>query len=209
MNHDEVLLDLDAYLDGELDEARARELAAHVESCEACRRELDELRRARSMVSSLGRASAPGDLVPKVQRTIEARSMGRFYSGRASQTRIPYETIAVVILLLLVSIMALALMDGARDFKAPTPAICPDPRERRPGRLVVRVPPSRPWAEVERRATQEAMRLGLAPPVKGPGCLLVRTPGGQAEAFLEGVDQGLARVVTTAGAEEVLLVSTD
>ncbi len=41
----DVGAELDAYLDGELEEARAREVAAHLEACPACADALAERRR--------------------------------------------------------------------------------------------------------------------------------------------------------------------
>lgn len=45
-------------LGGELDEARARDVRQHVDACPACRREVDELRRAADMLRGLDTVDA-------------------------------------------------------------------------------------------------------------------------------------------------------
>lgn len=41
-----------AYFDGELDSSAARQVEAHLETCETCRRELDDLRRIREFIAA-------------------------------------------------------------------------------------------------------------------------------------------------------------
>jgi anti-sigma factor RsiW len=41
-----------AYFDGELDESARRQVEAHIEACESCRRELDDLRRLREFIAA-------------------------------------------------------------------------------------------------------------------------------------------------------------
>ncbi len=54
---------LSAYLDGELDAARAESVAAHLAECSGCRDELLQLDRARTAIRALPRLEVPGSLV--------------------------------------------------------------------------------------------------------------------------------------------------
>jgi anti-sigma factor RsiW len=71
---------LGAYLDGALDEGTARSTAAHVATCGVCRREVDELRRLRSLLQgNLGTVTDPDwtGFWPGVVRGIDAAKADR------------------------------------------------------------------------------------------------------------------------------------
>jgi anti-sigma factor RsiW len=55
-------------MDGELSPARAAELQRHLGACEACRRELAQLKQTASLVGSLAEVPVPPDLRARVQR---------------------------------------------------------------------------------------------------------------------------------------------
>lgn len=58
--HEELRLQLNAYLDGELHGRNLKEMQAHLDTCEACRTELDELRN----LSALLQASPEAETIP-------------------------------------------------------------------------------------------------------------------------------------------------
>jgi anti-sigma factor RsiW len=69
-HYGEELQDL---LDGRLAEPRRSEIAAHVEACERCRRELDALRWIKTeMPRQLGDAESPPELMARVRASLEA-----------------------------------------------------------------------------------------------------------------------------------------
>ena len=61
--HAELNDELNAYLDGQLDSARAAQVAEHVAACAVCARELDTLRLTREAVRELPRLRAPRTFV--------------------------------------------------------------------------------------------------------------------------------------------------
>jgi hypothetical protein len=61
---------LSAYLDGAITGRQMHSLSQHLQSCDACGGEYDSLRRAQSLLSSLGRAKAPEDLSLKLRLAI-------------------------------------------------------------------------------------------------------------------------------------------
>ncbi len=75
--------ELDAYLDGELEEERAAEVAGHVEECAACREALDERRGVALAVKRLPGVKAPAEFVDKFRAAREAGPpMARFDAPR-------------------------------------------------------------------------------------------------------------------------------
>lgn len=82
--HEEAAGLLDALHDGELDEAEAARVRAHLASCERCRK-LEALLGGglREAVSSLPADTQAEQVLPGVQRKIRLRSRGRFYGERA------------------------------------------------------------------------------------------------------------------------------
>jgi len=63
-----------AYLDGELDDARAQSLYAHLQDCPDCRKRLDILRRSYAALESIEPVEVPGDFAKRVR----AHTTGRF-----------------------------------------------------------------------------------------------------------------------------------
>jgi anti-sigma factor RsiW len=62
MNHDAARVQLEAYLDGELDRATVDELESHLATCTTCRAELASLEELRGALRALPKHRAPGDL---------------------------------------------------------------------------------------------------------------------------------------------------
>ncbi len=72
MAGDGVREKLSAWLDGELSTAERGEVAAHLEVCEECRRELDQLQRLDAALGSL-EAAAPPRLAARVLERVQPR----------------------------------------------------------------------------------------------------------------------------------------
>lgn len=78
--HEEALGLLDALHDGELDEAEAARVRAHVAGCARCQRLESVLGGGlREAVTSLAPETQAASVLPGVQRKLRARSKGRFY----------------------------------------------------------------------------------------------------------------------------------
>ena len=103
-SHEAFEADFDDYNDRTLPEARAREVAAHLASCDRCKAEYARFRGTIGALSGLHKMAAPPDLRDQVADTIHRRSAGRFFGRRAFGERIPFELLAVVALLLMAAI---------------------------------------------------------------------------------------------------------
>ena len=102
-----VVEDLSDLLDGSLPPARAKEIEAHLEGCEACRIERDAIAGAMAATRALRRQRAPRDLDERVAQVIHRRSAGRFFGQKAFGDRVPYEWLAVAALLLALGVVLL------------------------------------------------------------------------------------------------------
>jgi anti-sigma factor RsiW len=104
--HEEALGLLDALHDGELDEAEAAQVRAHVAGCERCQR-LEAVLGVggiRDAVTSLPPETQTESVLPGVQRKLRMRSRGRFY-GKPAKTPSPWPLLvgSVLVLALLVA----------------------------------------------------------------------------------------------------------
>ena len=83
---------LNAYLDGELGEFETRQVAAHVESCQSCRHELEAYRGTRDIIRRFGPAPSPPHLAESIRIVMEKERLiprrGRI-SSTISQARFP------------------------------------------------------------------------------------------------------------------------
>lgn len=83
---------LNAYLDGELGEFETRQVAAHVESCQSCRHELDAYRGTRDIMRRFGPTASPPHLAESIRIVMEKERLiprrGRI-SSTISQVRFP------------------------------------------------------------------------------------------------------------------------
>ncbi len=102
--HEEALGLLDALHDGELDEAEAAQVRAHVADCERCQKLEAVLGGGgiRDAVTSLPPETMPESVLPGVQRKLRMRSRGRFY-GEPKKAPSPWP-------LLIGSVLVLALL---------------------------------------------------------------------------------------------------
>lgn len=83
---------LNAYLDGELGEFETRQVAAHVESCQSCRHELEAYRGTRDIMRQFGPAPSPPHMAESIRIVMEKERLiprrGRI-SSTISQARFP------------------------------------------------------------------------------------------------------------------------
>ena len=73
-NCEEILMAAMAVFDGEESEISTEEISAHLESCEACRRETESLQRVSGLLQGQQRRVSKVDLWSAVQPQIEART---------------------------------------------------------------------------------------------------------------------------------------
>lgn len=71
MRCEKVLLQINEYIDGELNEFDSRRIEAHLDSCSACSGELKKYRRTKELVAFFGTVSAPAGLLDAIHLGIE------------------------------------------------------------------------------------------------------------------------------------------
>ena len=75
--------ELDALLDGQLDESARAEVEAHLAACDECRRALDALRWTKQFAATRFAApDAPADLQAKIQRSLHAETIAESHPPR-------------------------------------------------------------------------------------------------------------------------------
>ncbi len=105
MEHREAEELLSALLDGELPEDQRRAVEAHLAECEVCRRNLESLRRTMDLVSGLPPRPAPSHFAEAVRRNLRRTSRRRRWNAaRRLEEKVPYETMAILMLLVLLAI---------------------------------------------------------------------------------------------------------
>jgi hypothetical protein len=92
------------YYEGTLSAERKAALEAHLEKDAECREDYERFREAMSALSGLKKTRAPREMSERVAETIYRRSAGRFFGRKAFGDRVPYELLAGVGLLLLVTL---------------------------------------------------------------------------------------------------------
>lgn len=199
MTHAEVAEELSAYLDGELEPDRAASVDAHLTSCEECSALLEELRATHDALASLGGLSAPDDFVASVQRTIEARSRGRFFRPPSGLDRLPYEAVAVTMVVMLAAFLVMAL--GQPTLRFSTPSVVGagadggvegswgDPRG---ASYRLRFAPTVDAGNALKVIAQVALAAELRPPAREEGLLIYRVPPPQLRPFLEQLSSRVA-----------------
>lgn len=88
---------LSAFLDGELKEDEYRRIASHLESCDSCSHDCEELRRLRELLSHLGTVQSPPYLWERVERKISSQERTNLWE-RLSH-RLVYAPVGVAILI--------------------------------------------------------------------------------------------------------------
>lgn len=114
MDHDSVKELLSDYLEGELPDEQRDEVKAHLDGCADCRAELEALERTLSSLSGLRPLPPPPDFGRKVQQRIRRRSRGRFFSPETVLTRVPWEWISFVIIMLMLVMYYLVVQEQGK-----------------------------------------------------------------------------------------------
>ena len=113
------------------DDERDR-VAAHLEQCPGCRAAYDDFKSAVTALSGLHKMNAPPEFETQVEQTIHRRSAGRFFGRKAFGDRVPFELIAVVVLVLGLIIFAMLRSSPTGSLQVPgdrdsqEPEITPD-----------------------------------------------------------------------------------
>jgi hypothetical protein len=88
------------YYEGSLAPEKAAEIEALIAGDEKYKKAYADFETTMEMLSGMHKMSAPMDFDKKVEGTIHRRSGGRFFGKRAFGERIPYELLAIVVMLL-------------------------------------------------------------------------------------------------------------
>ncbi len=89
---------LSAHLDGELAPAERRRVAEHLEDCDRCREELDELASARSAVRSLPMVEAPASVLGLPDEVVVPLPRRRsFWAGAAAAAAAVFIVVASIL----------------------------------------------------------------------------------------------------------------
>jgi anti-sigma factor RsiW len=128
LSHEEALGLLDALHEGELDEAEAARVRAHVETCERCKKLEAVLGGGlREAVTSLPPETTPESVLPGVQRKLRMRSRGRFY-GEPRKAPSPWPLLigsVLVLGILIVSYVIIGQIAGPSAPPRPSPSTTP------------------------------------------------------------------------------------
>lgn len=109
------------YYEGTLDAQSKVALEARLSEDPDYQSAYQEFEKTMQMLSGLHKMSAPADFDKKVEETIHRRSGGRFFGRRAFGDRIPFEALAIVVMILAVSVYWLGRSSGTGGHKFPTP----------------------------------------------------------------------------------------
>ncbi|MCP4449307.1 MAG: hypothetical protein GY811_28835 [Myxococcales bacterium] len=88
------------YYEGNLAPKEAAELEALLASDEKARQDFADFEKTMEMLSGMHKMSAPMDFDKRVEDTIRRRSGGRFFGKRAFGERIPYEALAILVMII-------------------------------------------------------------------------------------------------------------
>lgn len=103
-----------AYLEGDLSEDERREFRDELAADDELRRDFEQFEEIMGGMQSLPIEFAPPDFVERVEGRIRSRSKGRFFADSFLYTaRIPYEAIAVVMIIVMAA--AWLLMEAPKD----------------------------------------------------------------------------------------------
>lgn len=118
--HTTVTDHLSEYVDGELPPAERTAFESHLQSCAACRKELDQFRETIGKLSQL-KQKAPPAFLPRIQRQIHERSRGRFFGRRWMLFgRIPFEWVSLVMIIAML-VYYIATLQSAPTTVTPGP----------------------------------------------------------------------------------------
>lgn len=88
------------YYEGSLDATKKAEVDARMAADSSFAASYREFVKTMDMLSGMHKMSAPLDFDKRVEDTIHRRSGGRFFGRRAFGQRIPYELLAIIVMLL-------------------------------------------------------------------------------------------------------------
>lgn len=96
--HARVEESFSAYVEGELPPERKASVDDHLRTCIQCRTHLERFRRTMGSLAALKR-KAPETFLPDIQKQINTRSRGRFFSRRwLLFGRIPFEWVSLAMI---------------------------------------------------------------------------------------------------------------
>lgn len=133
VEHTRVRELLSEYLEGELDEEKASQVADHLSSCEECRAEHDALKKTINVISSLTSVKAPDDFAQKVQKRLRRRVRHRWDRQSPLEQKIPYETICLIMLAILAALYIILYllphMETDMTYQGPDPKVEKEKRD--------------------------------------------------------------------------------
>lgn len=97
---DEIVERFSEYYEGNLDPEEAKEIEALIRDDEKVKKAYADFQTTMEMLSGMHKMSAPMDFEKKVEDTIHRRSGGRFFGKRAFGDRIPYEALAILVMII-------------------------------------------------------------------------------------------------------------
>lgn len=137
--HPEIEEEFTDLLEQTLSAERQREVEAHLATCEGCRLAYEEYREAVSALSGLHKMGAPQHFEREVEETIHRRSRGRFFGRKTFGDRVPFELIAVLVLVLglLLFFLLWSSRTGSLRYEKPPeePKIAPNAKLPTPGSM--------------------------------------------------------------------------
>ncbi|MCG8417905.1 MAG: zf-HC2 domain-containing protein [Proteobacteria bacterium] len=98
--HADIEQSFSDYYEGLLPDREREAMAAHLAGCEACRAGYEQFKSAVTALSELHKMTAPPSFDSTVEDTIRRRSGGRFFGRKAFGDRVPFELLAVVVLVI-------------------------------------------------------------------------------------------------------------
>jgi anti-sigma factor RsiW len=111
---------LNRYLDGDLSDAEQADVSRRLEAEPELRAELDGLENVVGALGALPFTFAPDDFVDRVQTRMRRQSAGRLFANNVLRhSRIPYEAIAVVMILVMAA--AYLLLEPPIEVKVEDP----------------------------------------------------------------------------------------
>jgi anti-sigma factor RsiW len=114
MDHRAVQESFSAYLEGDLPPEEQTHVAAHLETCEECRKELAAFQQTLKRLASLRPLAPPEGFSRRVQQRIHRRSRGRFFKSDRLLMRVPFEWISFVLIIIMLVLYMLLLEGEAR-----------------------------------------------------------------------------------------------
>ncbi len=113
------------FLEGELSPEETARLRSHLDGCEPCQTELEELRQTLNSLSGMKHIPPPPGFLNKVKQRIRKRSRGRFFAPDKLLNRLPFEWISFIIILIMLVYFMYTMQATVTDVK-------PDPKAKGP-----------------------------------------------------------------------------